>query len=285
MMALDRASASPAVADQRYYHFVVVRETKHFGLDTYWRLVGDIVTPGYDASTGGQYPIEHKKLRLATGFARGAVAAMLSETNQVGSAYLYDLFAARIRLDGDWYLLFGFPFVALASTVVQRVIDTGNVLAHGKFIGVDIPKLIDVMERGITDRFANLSTHVVGIQFIVKDDKSLTAVRLGGKDPLSAQIYTEFLGNKKSEGLFLPDRCVLACEREWSEREDRTEVRHLRAYRSRLHVDAYGNFRFYAHVSCANIRLLPYALGQLLRLGCLSTVRGNPLCYKSLEDE
>jgi hypothetical protein len=274
------------VADQRYYHFVLLREIQEFSLKSYWRSVGDVVTTTKSESWASDpYPIQHRKLRNAIAFARGAVAELLSERGQGRPPFLYDLFAAKINLRGDSYFLFGFPFAGLAMVVLTDLIENGKLLQYGELLGVDVQKLVSTMEDGIETRFEKLQTHIVGVQFVVTDDKSLTAVRLGGDDPLSAQIYIEFLKRKRNAGVFLPDRCVLACEREWGDGLRPNGVPTARAYRSRVHVDGHGNFKFYAHAACSNIGLLPYTIGQLRALACLRKITTNPLMHRRDEDE
>jgi len=274
------------IADQRYYHFVLLREIQDFSLKSYWQSVGDVVTTAKSESwVTGPYPVQHRKLRADIPFARGAVAELLSEKGQGRPPFLYDLFAARINFKGDSYFLFGFPFAGLAMVVLNDLIENRKLLQYGELVGVDVQKLVSIMEEGIKNRFERLETHIVGVQFVVTDDKSLTAVRLGGDDPLSAQIYVEFLKRKRTAGVFMPDKCVLACEREWGIGDRQQEGTALRAFRSRVHLDGHGNFKFYAQTACSNIALLPYAIGQLRALACLRKVTINPLLQRREEEE
>ena len=274
------------VADQRYYHFVLLREIQDFSLKSYWRSVGDVVTTAKSESLAADpYPFQHRKLRSDIAFARGAVAELLSEKGQGRPPFLYDLFAAKINLRGDSYFLFGFPFAGLAMVVIADLIRNAKLLHYGELVGVDVQKLVSTMEEGIESRFEKLQTHIVGVQFVVTDDKSLTAVRLGGDDPLGAQIYVEFLKRKRNAGVFLPDRCVLACEREWVEGQRVQGDTTPRAYRSRVHVDGHGNFKFYAQAGCNNVVLLPYTIGQLRAVACLRKVIANPLMQRQEEEE
>jgi hypothetical protein len=273
-------------ADQRYYHFVLLREVRTFSLKSYWRMIGDAFAFKMSENWAlDPYPLQHRKLRMHASYARGAIAEVMSERGGGRPPFLYDVFAAKIDLRGDSYFLFGFPFAALAMTIMDNLIHKQNLLRYGELLGVDVQKLISIMEEGIQDRFEKLETHVVGVQFVVTDDKSLTAVRLGGDAPLSAQIYVDFLRRKRNAGVFLPDRCVLACEREGdvNNRTNRGVI--PRAYRSRVHVDGYGNFKFYAQVGCSNLGLLPYTIGQLRAIACLRKVVTNPLLHRREEDE
>ncbi|HEX2827403.1 MAG TPA: hypothetical protein VHP37_13725 [Burkholderiales bacterium] len=269
------------IADQRYYHFIFARNNRGTNLAEYWRRLGRLVNVRASLDyKDSKAEIQHRKLRSSTAFARGAVAEALSEDGTGRPPYLYDVIAAATTIRGDRYFAFGFPFVGLAAEIMRELMDGQAFFKRGEVLGVDVSKLIASAEEGL-NRFDSMSAQVVGVKFIVTDDKSLTAVRLGGDDPLSAEVYVEFLRQKVKAGYFLPNHCVLACEREWENGES-SEV--SRAFRSRLHVARDGHFKFYAHVGCSNLRLIPYALGQLKSLGCFEKVYSNPF-LKTTEDE
>jgi hypothetical protein len=138
------------------------------------------------------------------------------------------------------------------------------------------------MEAGFKRRYEALNTHVVGVQFSVTDDKYLTNVRLGGDDPLAAEIYTDFLRERLVRRFVLPDRCALACERQWAE-QNMGQPHGL--LRSRVHFDNNGNFKVYAQAGCANLIVLAYALGQLQSAGLLKDASGNPLVRLQQDSE
>lgn len=274
-----------SIADQRYYHFVVLRDGGGFSLPAYWKRIGNVLEPTRSAAfSEDRFVVQHRKLRSAKAFARGVVSQALSEHGEGRPPYLYDLVGARVELRDASYFLLGFPFVGLALDVVGDLLSSGGLVKTGEFVGVDVPKLVDVMEKGVVNRFEEISTRVVSLQFVVTDDKSLTAVRLGGDDPLSAEIYLKFLRRRVLSGFVRPDLCVLACEKEWRPGKEVTSGGG-RPFRSRLRVDGHGNFRFYAHVDCSNLRLLPYAIGQLRAAACLRRVLSNPLSRLGREDD
>lgn len=273
------------IADQRYYHFVVLRDGGAFSLATYWKRLGDVVAPAHPADyASGTALVQHRKLRSSKVFARGVVAETLSERGQGRPPFLYDVFGARVQVRDAAYFILGFPFVGLATDAIAEMLATRKVVASNDFVSVDVPKLVGIMEAGVKGRFEGLHAHIVNLHFVVTDDKALTAVRLGGDDPLSADVYVNFLRERVTTGFVRPELCVLACEKEWPEDGGGTS-RGPKAFRSRLRVDSYGNYRFYAHVGCSNLRLLPYALGQLRLLGCLRKASANPLSRVSRDDE
>jgi hypothetical protein len=281
----ERAYGINSVADQRYYHFVIVR-ARGLALAAYWRSLGDlgkVERPHVALPLRGlRFTLEHRKFSSERAYARGATAQILSENGKGRAPFLYDLFAARIQSERDVYLLFGFPFAALALDAVDSLIGNGF-LKNAEFQGVDLSELLGEKNRPLK-RSEGLISKVVGVQFVVTDDKSLTAVRLGGDDPFRAQIYESFLKHKFEQGLWVPDQCVLACERESHTIQKDAATPLGRILRSRLHMDKSGNFKFYMHVGCTNVTLMPYSILQIRGVDCLKQVFGNPL-KRTVQDE
>jgi hypothetical protein len=272
----ERTCGINSLADRRYYHFVVVK-THGLGLAAYWRRLqafGEISRPTSAVSGGtSEFRLEHRKFLSHKPYARGATAEVLSERGNGRPPFYYDLFAAKIEFREGAYLVMGFPFASLALDLVDHLIADG-VLRDIEFQGVDLGKLLSEKNRPL-QHFEGLTSKVVGVQFVVTDDKSLTAVRLGGNDPFHAQIYESFLKRKFEEGLWMPDQCVLACER--GSKSPGSENSERAGLRSRLRIDKSGNFKFYAHVGCVNVILILYAISQIRAVACLKQVLGNPL--------
>lgn len=278
------------LADQRYYHFVAFRDPGKFQLTSLWKALGAQTEPAHSvAGTGQHYVLQHKKWRLDKAFASGLVANALSEKGKGNPPYLYDVVAAKVQLGDEAFVLVGFPFVGLASYAIERMRANSALSKSLEFVSADVPKLVGIVDAekqkppAKAKRFEGLSVKIVNLQLVVTDDDSITGVRLGGNDPLAADIYVDFLQKRVSQGYVRPEFCILACERTWSETD--SGRRGGETLRSRLRVDDYGNFRFYVHVGCANLRLLPFALGHLHMVGCLHKVLGDPLARASVGDQ
>ena len=271
------------LADKRYYHFVLAR-TEAVGLDACWRklrALGDVIRPKAAVPPGAPgFALEHRKLRSERAYARGEAAITLSEKGNGGPPFLYDLFAAKINLRSEGYVLIGFPFLSLAREAVDCLLRE-NFIQTKDFQAVDIGELLRERNRPYK-RFEGLSSRVVGIQFVVRDDKSLTGVRLGGDYPFQAQIYERFLKEKFEAGTWGVDLCVLACEREADAKKDGAQPGNI--LHSRLHIDKWGNFKFYVHTGCNNVLLLPYAIGQIRAVLPFRQALGNPLLRASYEE-
>jgi hypothetical protein len=273
----ERICGINSVADARYYHFVVVKGGT--SIAAYWKQLRGMGAleraKAHIAVESPRFTLEHRKLRLDKSYARGEVALHLSEEGRGRPPFLYDLFAFQVGFGKDTYLVFGFPFAALAVDVVSYLFDRGF-WENAEFQGVDLGRMLSEDLRPLP-AYEGLGSSVVQVQFVVTDDKSLTAVKLGGHDPFHAQIYELFLRKKFEERLWLPDQCVLACERQVERKEDGKPISVGLVTRSRLHIDKFGNYKFYMHSLCSNAVLMAYAIAQIRAAECLQKVHGNPL--------
>jgi hypothetical protein len=265
-----------SLADQRYFNFVAVKDSRGFSLPRYWRSFGEIARPSRAlACNSSFYTIEHRKLRSDKAYARGNVAQELSERGNGRPPFLYDLVAIETEIHDSSYFLLGFPFIGLAADIVRDHL-ARKLFQLGDLQRVNVPVLLQIMDSDEHRAFEQLAGRMVAVHFIVTDDTSVTNVRLGGDQPLKGEIYTTFLKKRVAAGFVAAAECVLACQREVS--HGSKEVKETpRLIRSRLHLDKHGNFRFYAHVGCTNLALLPEAMSELDSLGCLHKATANPL--------
>lgn len=245
----ERINNNSIGADKRYYHFVVVK-AQNAKLASYWRRLhelGKVKESHFGVPNEvSRFVMEHRRLLYEKGYGRGAVAQLLSERGNGRSPFLYDMFAAKIQFREDTYLAFGFPFAGLAVEVIDFLLET-RFLANAEFQGVELSRFLSEDNRPLKP-FDGLTSRYVGVQFIVTDDKSLAAVRLGGDDPFHSEVYEFFLKRKFEQGALVPDQCVLACERDIAPHKGANIHRGI--LRSRLHVDKSGNFKFYMHAGC-----------------------------------
>jgi hypothetical protein len=236
--------------------------------------------PAFSISDDG-FALEHRYLRSPKPYARGGVAEALSQNGDGAPPYNYDLFAAHLTLRKSSYLLLGFPFASLAIDIARDVLGPVPRSPFGEFSRVDVPRLVRLMEDPSEHESGPIMTSVVGVQVSVRDDRSLTAVRLGGDDPLGAELYRKYLKPKITAGDVVPDYCVMACEHD----VDGTTGSAGRTIRSRVHIDRHGNFKFYVHVGCSNLRLIGSLLARLDTLHCLSRAERNPLLRVTADED
>ena len=78
---------------------------------------------------------------------------------------------------------------------------------------------------------------------------------------------------------------MLACELNWPPEGTGQPLTLQHRVRARIHVDTYGNFRFYVHMKGANLVAIPYFLQLLVSTECLGSVAVNPLLRVNRDDE
>lgn len=264
----DQRAGPASLADQRYYHFVVFR-SGGLSLRALWGLLGNTreskqQVPHLDAGN----VLEHRKLRLLEPFARGSVALSLSANGDGKPPYFYDIFCGRFDLGGEGYLYFGVPFSALSRRLTDDLIEARKP-RKTEFAVADVEGLVAEHESSIVGPTEGLLLSVIGVECSVTEDKSLTEVRLGGEAPLRAPIYREYLRSRLGVGV-RPDSCLFKCE---------LDLMPHGAVRSRLMADRHGNYRFYAHVGCANIGLLPNAIRRIGKTRRFRKSETNPLHF------
>lgn len=267
--------------DRRYYHFVAFHDEGRYTLSTYWKQIDGILPadPREGSVSAPTFELQHRRVRLNRAYARGEVLRAISESKQGGPPYLYDLFAIKARFGRDTFFLFLFPFAALALDLTSSLVEKSHLLRSGDFQKVDVGTLVKCFEKKAQTEFQELTSRIVGLQFVITGDKSVSAVRLGGDDPLSAEIYDGWLRPEMHRAAAFPNLCVFTCEQVPGD----GEVESWDGLRSRVHVDVHGIFKFYAHVGCNNLPLVPSALGLLHFLKCLEKTPGNP--FRRLQQE
>jgi hypothetical protein len=265
-----------SVADQRYYHFLLWKIKRELSIPVLWRRVGDMVEPARQlGSRSSNHVIQHKKLKSERNYARAGIAEALSANGDGRPPFYYDVFVMTVDAEGVSYLLIGFPFVSLALETLSTLLGKYRLKDEWEQQCVYVPRLLPLLEHGQPSTHEGLTTRVVGIQWSVQSDASLTSIRLGGDAPLKADLYIDYLRPlaRQKKSPLLPERCSLAFEQEVpvSESTDKEAVTAL--VRARVHVDLDGGFRFYAQAGCRNIGLLPYAVRHLWSLSCLDKAR------------
>lgn len=261
-----------SVADQRYYHFVLWKIKRELSVPTLWRRIGDAVDPARPLSSrNSHYSIHHKKVKSEISYGRAGIAAELSANGKGDAPFYYDVFVMTVDVERVPYLLIGFPFVNLGLETLKKLLEKHRFEEESEHQCVFVPRLLPQLENGLPPTHDGLTTRVVGVQWSVQSDASLTSIRIGGDAPLKANLYIEYLRPlaRQKKSPLLPEQCSLAFEREVPVDGSVGKGPVAAFVRSRLHVDLDGAFRFYAQAGCRNISLLPFAIRNLWSLGCI----------------
>ncbi len=270
------------LVDQRHFHFIILRDIGGYTLNSYWTQAADAgaLSKQADDINYPEFEIQHRELRTNTAYPRGRLLETVSLSKDGSPPYLYDLFGLKILIDSVTYFAFVFPFSALALEITDRIIDGYKIRRICEIIKVDLSLLVGKI--GSQTDVRKISSQVVGLQAVISDDPVLHSVSLGGDDPLKSSIYKNFLLDPIRKGITTLEQCVLKCELQ-PPIADSFELS-AQQRRARVHLDAFGNFKFYVHISGKNFATIPFLVQLLKTLECLDTTSVNPLHRLQEED-
>jgi hypothetical protein len=272
--------------DQRYFHFIALRDISGYKLSDYWNQLGNIRTKKSPYIYEQDFEIQHRQLESDYPYTRGQLLEAVSVSGDGSPPYLYDVFALKVKVVNQTYLVFAFPFVTLAREMINNLLYKHNLRKKGDIQKVDVPLLV---KKGDTELGSDsFHSHIVGLKVVIADDPDLSNLSLEGDNPLKSMLYQKFLQDPIQQGDYTPERCVLACELQWpSENSNQTIVSNVkkRKIRSKMHMDLFGNFKFYVHKGGENFITIPYLLQILFELNCLNNVSMNPLSRISEQEE
>lgn len=280
----EQSHGKEILLDQRYFHSIVLRDTGGYSLAKYWKQLGNTVMGRKIDQT--QYPdleIEHRRLRDNFPYPHGKLLEIVSASHNGTPPYLYDLFALRIKYGRSTYFVLAFPFAALGRVIVDNLIANHGLRKQCDILRVELSVLIQ--GGGRSEEAGQLRTKIIGLHVVIPGDPLLTSLILGGDNPMGSTLYRDYLQEPIQKGQSTPEECVLACELEQSADEPAKTLEVERYLRSRMHMDQFGNFKFYVHVQGRNLVMFPYLLKELVSLNCLNRTSQNPLHRAKEEQE
>ena len=86
----DTPSKRDIIADQRYFHLILLREIQNYSLSDYWIHIGDTI-PVFEESPKGQATVvlEHRRLISDVLYSRGSLLNDLSASNDGRPPYYF----------------------------------------------------------------------------------------------------------------------------------------------------------------------------------------------------
>jgi hypothetical protein len=229
-MSTNFSDNSPA--EQRYYYCVALRGYGVFGNRRVRALLelspDPVILPEVNASTDFFSWISSEA--FGTGEMRNAFRISLPDAPE---QYRYDCFSTEFRINGREFVVLGFPFVALGRQLIEKMVVAG-LLREAAFVRVNVAKVISAVRSGdvsATLRIAKLVARV--------EDDAVRRLSLGGRDAIHSEIYGALL-SRFGEATFGARSCIVAFR--GGDRE-----------RASVHMDNYGNFRFWMRAGCKNV--------------------------------
>lgn len=264
----DTISYFDSYSGQRYYHVVAYESNNNlYTLQSFWKDCGILKKENIISHDLENFVIEQGKLVTDIKYHFGEEGFSLNDDDK--APYKYDLFAVRLKKQN--LLIFGFPFKNIAREKLQKIIGQKKILEKGNFIKTDLNKLIKHSNK--QTQFSNDSfiTHFSGVELVLTAETNISSVNLDGDMPLESNLYRNVFLDKVENNECKLEKCSLKCE----------TIEHksnsIPKTKSNIHLDLFGNYKFYVHQSGKNIFTIPFLFEMLSKLKCLKTTLINPI--------
>jgi hypothetical protein len=269
--------------DQRYYCIIVMRSFYEYQIADMWSVLNDSYNMDDESEKKGggdlgDVLVERRRIISEKAYARGAVLQQLSVGGDLNPPYKYDVCLMRIFVDGCYYYIFAFPFTGLAKDIIGVLVDKYELTRKLDFVKVDLNRLMDLNEVRTKYEDVAVKAHLIAVKLSVHNETSLSAMMLRGDNPLKSSFYKDVLEGLIKENYYKPQQCALSCELGFV--QDLNTLKsdaHNKKIRSHVHVDVFGNYRTYIHLSGANVLVFPFLIKSLVLENCLLKGSDNPL--------
>lgn len=273
--------------DQKYYHFVVIKEKKENGIISCIDYLKNLSDQKREPINSRNFPkLNHFSFVTNIQYSTSGVTDFSILENKL-PPYRYDVVYYNVEEKAVNLLILVFPFSKFAKDMIEKLRVEHGLLRTCSFSAVDIPRAISLnMEDQYTSKYLT-KTRISNIEVTLKGEVNLSSIRMTGDNPLKSLTYKALLetkqkiessnnleqskaeiNNGKRNTIYENKKIVLACELI----SDKGK-----SFGAKIHVDTFGNFKFYLHQNGINFRILPNLLKELLYLECLHETSINPL--------
>ncbi|RNC86261.1 MAG: hypothetical protein ED556_08160 [Winogradskyella sp.] len=265
------ASIFNLINPQRYFHVVVFNNENDFFNKRLLKILNFEVEFSYNDIDN----VEINQLSIVSNlpFYRGEKDFSVNSDGK--APFKYDSILINQKSLGISMLCL--PFKLLAKVIVEKLINDHNVLAKNNFVKVDLNKLIK-SNHNHTDYYTeDLTYFFSSINLTLKEESTLSSVKLDGDKPIDSSLYKEVFKNKINDGKCSLEKCVLKLNTSISENSNVPKTK------AAVHIDTFGNYKLYVHTSGNNTVTLPLLFENLEQMGCLNYTPINPI--KNLKEE
>jgi hypothetical protein len=283
-MNINQANfAFEMITHQRYFNFIIFSVNRSFELQSFWDNI-NISSSGKKNFSFSDFEIQYRRYQSNIAYSRGNLINEISLAKDGTPPYAYDIFALKINIEKTDYLILAFPFVTMASDIINNFLQKLELDKISEFKKTNTLNLLRLEKEGIVCKNKNFPLKFVELQTQINGDPAISHIKLGGDNPLQSSLYLNYLKTEivKKESPFIVDHCVFEGEvnLQFSEELKTLTKRQLR---TKIHTDNYGNYKLYVHIGGGNVFLLPYFLKQIYSLESLEKVTRNPLLNLKFE--
>lgn len=245
----------------RYYHFVVISTAKGFTVSDIWNIIP------YKLSNKTMHIVS--KNFLGIDIHQRQIESIVPFRQQdeddidMKPPYFTDIFISQVNN----HLLLFFPFRAIAKKCIEELINHGGGLEFWKLGMNDFVQ--SNFENTSKEIVSDLGTNILGVDVGINEDK-VNSVSIAGEHPLDSKFYTQFLKTPIETGTYTIN----------SIRIKGSTIAASVSYpksRAKVHLDFYGNGKFFLHIGGRNILVLALLWKSLIKSKCLSATDENPI--------
>jgi hypothetical protein len=182
--------------------------------------------------------------------------------------FVFDLVIIECRFNNT--LVMCFPFKQLAVDIVTALVSTYKILSQSCFLRIDLHKLIHANDDS-TDLYHDQNHFFMGGIAFSLQNSSLSTVKLAGDKPLDSDIYKDYFKERLNN--FGLEKTIMKCE--VGATTDNRAVK----LTSAIHIDKFGNFKFYLQNKGRNLLTVPAMFDLLSRLECTVETTVNPIIH------
>ena len=252
---------------RRYFHLVALRIDSQYSIREFWNDC-EISVKRKEACA-----LENSEFIVSQNTITSDIRFYNTEDdfsiNQNGEPpFHYDIFAILLKQSN--LLIVGFPFRLLAKSTIANLISHKSLLKKGNFVKANLNNLIKV--NPFTDFFEeNFTSYFSSLDLTLTGDTNITSVNLDGDKPLESTLYKSVFLKLINEDECKLERCTLKCE------TTPNNSNNIIKSKANIHVDQFGNYKFYIHGSGKNIITIPYIFTMLNKYECLESTLINPI--------
>lgn len=280
--------------EQKYYHFVVLKEKLNGGFTTLLKKIKELSTdPNPKVELEYSVPLKLIPFVTSENFTyeinyeeekgdqiKNSDSYVYKREEYRPVSFCYDIWHYKINENGINALILLSPFAGLLKYIFKNI-GEDEVDQLCSFYRADINKFIGLIAGDNLLDLKHLTTlGISNLEISFKGDDCLTSMKLTGRNPLNSQTYTQI----KNAGYL-----TSAPDDNNHNKEDKTlknnrlilngQLLHKNATRMRakIHVDKFGSFKVYIHAGFKNMSLIPVVFKELSQLNCVEEVNINPV--------
>lgn len=268
----ERKQISNSKFGERYYHVLGIEPVSGlYSSQSFWRDCPEVSRRGIEVIDAELFSVEIGDFQSNFRYHSGEDS--YSNEGNDNPPFYYKVIVITNKLNNQIFL--AFPFRAMAKNIITKLIEKKNLKQKCNFLTIDLDKLLRIgSEKSllVNDFF---SVNFASIELSLNGETRIKAIKIDGERPLDSELYKDVFLQKVMDRTCGLLKCILKC----LVIEDHLGIPRTRSH---IHMDKFGNNRFYIHATGNNIFTVPILFEMLKKMKCLKSSNINPLNLNDL---